>query len=105
MISVAEQLTNRCLLSTGFALVYVERFIKVLRFSMSTFPLFPFRLLVFDAFLCRHRQVDRFKVSCFSMSSGFALVYVDRFKVLRFSMSIFALFPVNTCRQVYAIME
>ena len=41
----------------------------------------------------QHRQVDRFKISFFSMSTGFAL-YVDRFKVLRVSMSIFALFPV-----------
>ena len=39
-------------------------------------------------------DIDRFKVSCFSMSTGLALVYVDRFKVLFFSMSIFALFPV-----------
>ena len=31
-ISVAEQLTNRCLLSTGFALVYVDRFIHLLPF-------------------------------------------------------------------------
>ena len=30
-----------CLLSTGFALVCVDRFIKVLRFSMSIFALFP----------------------------------------------------------------
>ena len=42
---------------------------------------------MFHAFLCRHRQVDRFKVSCFSMSTGLALVYVDRFKV-------FALFDI-----------
>ena len=76
------------MLSTGFALVYVDRFIKILRFS--------FRLLVFHAFLCRHRHVDRFKVSCFSMTmlTGLVLVYVDKFKVLHFSMSIFALFAV-----------
>ena len=67
-----------CLLSTGFALVCVDRFIKVLRFSMSTFALF----------------LSSSCVSCFSVSTGFALVYVDRFKVFRFSMSIFALFPV-----------
>ena len=49
---------------------------------------------MFHAFLCQHRQVDRFNVSCFSMSTGFALVYIDRFIVLRFFMSIFALFSV-----------
>ena len=65
-------------MSTGFALVCVDRFIKVLRFSMSTFALF----------------LSSSCVSCFSMSTGFEFVFVDRFKVLRFSMSIFALFPV-----------
>ena len=49
---------------------------------------------VFLCFMLFYVDTDRFKVSCFSMSTGFALVYVDRFKVLRFSMSIFALFPV-----------
>ena len=65
-------------MSTDFALVCVNRFIKALRFSMSTFALF----------------LSSSCVSCFSKSTGFALVYVDRFKVFHFSMSIFALFPV-----------
>ena len=84
------------------ALVYVDRFMKLLRFSMSTFALF----------------LSSSCVSCFSMSTstglrfhafllmstGLALVYVDRFKVLRFSMSIFALFPVYMSMFFYVVI-
>ena len=69
--------------------LWIVLFVSYYRIQLCRHLRFSFRLLVFHAFLCWHRQVDRFKVSCFSMSTGFALFYDDRFKV-----SIFALFPV-----------
>ena len=70
----------------GFPLFYVD---------ICTFP------FVFLCFMLFYVDIDRFKVSYFSMSTGFALVYVDRFKILRFSMSIFPLFPVYRFMQLW----
>ena len=58
----------------------------IIGYSYVDICAFPFVFLCFMLFYVDNltstgRQVDRFKVSCFSMSTGFALVYVDRFKV------------------------